>query len=53
MTWSGTGVIPVIVQRREALESGQWTAIAQGIASGTYTDTDPPTGKAFYRVIVP
>jgi hypothetical protein len=53
MTWSGTGVIPVIVQRREALESGQWTAIAQGIASGTYTDTDPPTGKAFYRVVVP
>jgi hypothetical protein len=53
LTWSGTGVLPVIVQRRESLETGQWTAIAQGVATGTYTDTDPPPDKAFYRVVVP
>lgn len=53
LTWSGTGTLPVIVQRRESLETGQWTAIAQGVATGEYTDTDPPPGKAFYQVVVP
>jgi hypothetical protein len=53
LTWSGTGTLPVIVQRRASLETGQWTAIAQGVATGEYTDTDPPPGKAFYQVVVP
>jgi hypothetical protein len=53
LTWSGTGMLPVIVQRRESLETRQWTAIAQGVATGTYTDPDPPAGRAFYRVVVP
>ncbi len=53
LTWSGTGTLPVIVERRASLGAGQWTAIAQGVATGQYTDTDPPAGKAFYRVVVP
>lgn len=53
LTWSGTGALPVVVERRESLETGQWTAIAQGVATGEYTDTDPPEGAAFYRVVVP
>jgi hypothetical protein len=53
LTWSGTGTRPVLVQRRELLETGQWTTIAQGIVAGEYTDTDPPAGKDFYRVVVP
>ncbi len=53
MTWSGTGNLPVNIQRRQSLQTGQWTAIAQGVATGQYTDTDPPAGAAFYRVVVP
>ena len=53
LAWSGTGTLPVIVQRRESLEIGEWVAIAQGVATGTYTDADAPPGRAFYRVIVP
>lgn len=53
MTWNGTGALPVSVERRESLEIGVWTKIAQQITSGTYTDSSPPPGKAFYRVTVP
>lgn len=53
MTWTGTGFVPVIVQRRQSLDSGIWTAVAQGVVSGQYTDPNPPAGKAFYRVVVP
>lgn len=49
----GTGFLPVIVQRRESLETGHRTAIAQDVARGTCTDTDPPPGQAFHRVVVP
>jgi hypothetical protein len=53
MTWSGTGVLPVNVERRNSLEAGGWTTVAQGNATGHYTDDSPPSGKAFYRVVVP
>ena len=53
MTWTGTGVLPVNIERRSSLTTGQWAAVAQGVASGTYTDTNPPMGQAFYRVVVP
>jgi hypothetical protein len=53
MTWSGTDSLPVTVQRRGSLETGQWTAIAQGVTLGRYTDTNPPVDRAFYRLVLP
>lgn len=53
MTWAGTGDLPVSIERRESLQAGDWVEVAQEITSGTYTDANPPTGKAFYRVVVP
>ena len=53
MTWSGFGNLPVNIERRASLTSGNWTTIATGITVGSYTDSSPPTGKAFYRVVVP
>lgn len=53
MTWSGTGAVPVNVERRSSLSSGQWTVVAQGIVTGEFSDTNPPAGQAFYRLAVP
>jgi hypothetical protein len=53
LTWSGTGSLPVTIQRREALDSGQWTAIAQQVTAGQFTDPNTPPGQAFYRVVYP
>jgi hypothetical protein len=53
LTWSGTGSLPVTIQRREALASGQWTAIGQQVTTGQFTDANTPPGQAFYRVVYP
>jgi hypothetical protein len=53
LTWSGTGSLPVTIQRREALVSGQWTAIGQQVTTGQFTDPNTPPGQAFYRVVYP
>jgi len=53
MTWAGTGVWPVNIQRRTSLDSGGWITVAQGVAVGSFTDANPPPGQAFYRVVVP
>jgi hypothetical protein len=53
LTWSGTGSLPVTIQRREALASGQWTAIGQQVTTGQFTDPSTPPGQAFYRVVYP
>jgi len=51
--WTGTGSIPVNVQRIENLATGTWINIATGITTGEYTDTTPPNNRAFYRIVVP
>jgi hypothetical protein len=53
LTWSGTGSLPVTIQRREALTSGQWTTIQQQVTTGQFTDPNTPPGQAFYRVVYP
>ena len=53
LTWSGTGSLPVTIQRREALASGQWTTIQQQVTTGQFTDPSTPPGQAFYRVVYP
>jgi hypothetical protein len=53
LTWSGTGSLPVTIQRSETLASGQWTAIGQQVTTGQFTDANTPPGRAFYRVVYP
>jgi hypothetical protein len=53
MTWSGTGMLPVNIKRRESLIEDTWITVAQGVADGQYTDALPPPRQAFYRVVVP
>jgi hypothetical protein len=40
------------IQRRTALDSGEWQSIANAQTSGVWTDANPPPGKAFYRLLV-
>jgi hypothetical protein len=53
ITWIGTGTTPVKVLRSTSLDNGSWEEISTNDTDGTHTDTTPPIGKAFYRVLVP
>jgi hypothetical protein len=53
LQWTGTGTIPVNVERTQNLASEIWDTIASGVTSGEYTDLAPPSKQAFYRVVVP
>jgi formylglycine-generating enzyme required for sulfatase activity len=52
LEWTGSGTNAVAVQRREALTSGSWSNIASNNIAGTHTDTNPPVGAGFYRLVV-
>jgi hypothetical protein len=52
-SWSGTGEVPLSVQRQESLISGGWATLTNGVMSGQFTDPQPPVGSAFYRAIYP
>ena len=41
---------PIRVERSTDL-SGPWTAIATNLISGSFTDTNAPSGAAFYRLV--
>ena len=41
---------PVRVERTTDLADGSWTTIASNLTTGIFTDTNLPTGTAFYRV---
>lgn len=51
--WTGTGRIPMDVQRRTSLVSGSWSNIATGVADGAYVDEGTPAGGAYYRAVLP
>jgi hypothetical protein len=38
------------VERSTTLGEGSWTTLASGLTVGTYTDTNPPAERAFYRI---
>ena len=50
--WTGTGLIPMNVQRSTLL-SAPWVVVSPSNQSGSFTDTLPPAGQAFYRVVLP
>jgi peptidyl-prolyl cis-trans isomerase A (cyclophilin A) len=41
----------VRIERTADLTGGPWTIIASNNTTGTFTDTNPPAGSAFYRVV--
>lgn len=41
------------VQRRSSLTEGQWEVVSSNNSSTNFLDTNPPAGKAFYRLVVP
>lgn len=51
--WSGTGLIPMNVQRRTSLVSGSWTNVAVGVTDGFFIDGGAPSGSAYYRAVLP
>lgn len=50
--WTGTGTIPMNVQRTTSL-TGTWSVLSTNNTAGQYTDPTPPAGKAFYRAVLP
>lgn len=52
IAWTNTGSTPVTVERRTSLTSGTWTAIASNNVTGTHSDSNAPSGVAFYRVVM-
>jgi len=51
-SWTGTGLIPMNIQRSTSL-NGPWSLVSSGNISGAYTDTSPPSGQSFYRAVLP
>ncbi len=49
--WSGTGSIPMTVQRKSSLDA-PWVPVVTNNMSGSFTDPAAPT-KAFYRAVLP
>ncbi len=52
LNWSNSGAIPMNVVRAASLH-GPWTLVSSNNATGQFTDTNPPTGQAFYRTSLP
>jgi alpha-tubulin suppressor-like RCC1 family protein len=53
LEWSDSLSRPVNVQRRTSLSSGSWSNISTNVMATKFTDTNPPTTAAFYRLVVP
>ena len=50
LTWPAGSGLTFVVQRSTTLAS--WDDVATVTGSGSWTDTAPPAGKAFYRVVL-
>jgi hypothetical protein len=51
-SWSNNATVPMNVQRAASI-FGPWTVVSSNIATGTFTDNNPPARQAFYRVVLP
>ncbi len=38
------------VERSTSLTEGSWTTLASGLTAGSFTDSNPPSERAFYRI---
>lgn len=52
-SWSDEAAVPVSVERRGSLGSGNWTTVSERNMDGEFVDEAPPAGTGFYRVVVP
>jgi hypothetical protein len=50
LTWPSASGLTFVVQRSTTLAS--WDDVATVAGTGSWTDTSPPPGKAFYRVVL-
>lgn len=50
-SWSGTGSVPMSVQRNMSLGYGPWDTIGTGITNGFFVDPATPPGSACYRAV--
>ena len=51
--WSGSGPHPVDVERATSPAGDQWSVISKANTSGAFTDSSPPQGRGFYRLVLP
>jgi hypothetical protein len=51
-TWTGTGSIPMTVERRDSLLK-PWVSVSTNIMSRSFTDSAAPANQAFYRAVLP
>jgi hypothetical protein len=51
-SWQGFAGRAVNVQRRSSFND-PWVTVSSNNVNGTFTDTNPPPGKAYYRVQLP
>jgi hypothetical protein len=51
-SWTGTGRIPINIQRSDSLD-GAWTVMSSNNDQSTFTDTNTPTSRGFYRAALP
>lgn len=52
-SFSWTPSSSVHVQRKSSLSDSSWETVSSNNIYGTFLDSNPPSGKAFYRVLVP
>lgn len=52
-SWSGTGQVPMDVQRCSSLSVASWSILQQNVTNAIYADQEPPSVAAFYRVTLP
>lgn len=50
MAWTNTGSNAVMVERRTSLVAGSWVALEAFNTASAHTDTNAPSGAAFYRL---
>lgn len=53
LSWTDEAVVPVDIERRGTLSSGDWSKVSSNNMAGTFADPATPAGRAFYRVSVP
>jgi formylglycine-generating enzyme required for sulfatase activity len=52
IAWTNTGTHAVTIERRTSLTSGSWTVIDSNNVTGEHSDSNAPSGVAFYRVVM-
>jgi hypothetical protein len=51
-SWSNNADAPMNILRAASVD-GPWTIISSNAAAGTFKDSNPPAGRAFYRAALP